>query len=45
MGFNVGQRKRERELTSRETERQRVSERQNVGGEGDSIGTKIRTFA
>ncbi len=45
MDFNVGQRKRERELTSRETERQRASERQSIGGEGDSVGTKIRTFA
>jgi hypothetical protein len=36
---------RGRELTCGETERERVSEKQSVGGEGDSIDTKIRTFA
>ncbi len=32
-------------LAERQRERDRVSERQSVGGEGESVSTKIRTFA
>ncbi len=45
MHFFVWQRKRGRELTDGETKRERVSEGQSVCREGDSVNTKIRTFA
>jgi hypothetical protein len=40
--FYVKQKRGERKITTRESERERV---QSVGREGDGVSTKIRTFA